>query len=172
MTSRLVRNTPKVDHLACMATFSLTPGICLASHCSRPSAAAATLVPGGLKYLQFSKIRVMSPRNSARQLYSLLFTRASMIERSEIGLMTTKQYSVEYELLTHWLLDDLVILGVLPLVHGLHKLLAVPVLLDGLERFPYQLVVGAVQFLQVWVVLFRVWITFGADVPGKKQNVA
>ena len=89
MTSRLVRNTPKVDHLACMATFSLTPGICLASHCSRPSAAAATLVPGGLKYLQFSKIRVMSPRNSARQLYSLLFTRASMIERSEIELMTT-----------------------------------------------------------------------------------
>ena len=93
-----------------------------------------------------------------------------MIERSEIGLMTTKQYSVENELLTHWLLDDLVILRVLPLVHGLHKLLAVPVLLDGLERLPYQLVVGAVQFLQVWVVLFRVGIAFGADVPGKKTK--
>ena len=82
------------------------------------------------------------------------------------------EYLGEYvfEELTHGLLDDLVILGVLPLVHGLHKLLAVPVLLDGLERFPYQLVVGAVQFLQVWVVLFGVGIAFGADVPGKKTK--
>ena len=65
-----------------MATLSLTPGICLASHCSSPSAAAATLVPAGLKYRQFSRILVMSPKNSARQLYSLLFTRDSIIERS------------------------------------------------------------------------------------------
>ena len=56
-------------------------------------------------------------------------------------------------LLTHWLLDDLVILGILSLVHRLHELLTVSVLLDRLERFPDQLVVRTVQLLQVWVVL-------------------
>ena len=55
--------------------------------------------------------------------------------------------------LTHWLLDDLVILGVLPLVDRLHELLTVPVLLDRLERLPDQLVVRPVQLLQIWVVL-------------------
>ena len=55
--------------------------------------------------------------------------------------------------LTHWLLDDLVILGVLPLVDRLHELLTVPVLLDRLERLPDQLVVHPVQLLQIWVVL-------------------
>ena len=55
--------------------------------------------------------------------------------------------------LTHWLLDDLIILGVLPLVNRLHELLTVPVLLDRLERLPYQLVVRPVQLLQIWVVL-------------------
>ena len=55
--------------------------------------------------------------------------------------------------LTHWLLDDLIILGVLPLVDRLHELLTVPVLLDRLERLPYQLVVRPVQLLQIWVVL-------------------
>ena len=55
--------------------------------------------------------------------------------------------------LTHWLLDDLVILGVLPLVDRLHELLTVPVLLDRLERLPDQLVVRPVQLLQIRVVL-------------------
>ena len=58
-----------------------------------------------------------------------------------------------FEELTHGLLDDLIILGVLPLVHRLHEQLAVAILLDRLERLPYQLVVRPVQLLQIWVVL-------------------
>ena len=53
----------------------------------------------------------------------------------------------QYELLTHWLLDDLVILGVLPLVHRLHEQLAVAILLDRLERLPDQVMVRSVQLL-------------------------
>ena len=49
--------------------------------------------------------------------------------------------------LTHWLLDDLVILGVLPLVHRLHEQLAVAILLDRLERLPDQVMVRSVQLL-------------------------
>ena len=56
-------------------------------------------------------------------------------------------------LLTHWLLDNLVILWVFPLVDWLHELLTVPVLLDRLERLPNQLVVCPVQLFQVRVVL-------------------
>ena len=67
--------------------------------------------------------------------------------------------------LTHWLLDDLVILGVLPLVDRLHELLTVPVLLDRLERLPDQLVVRPVQLLQIWVVLLRVRVTLRTDIP-------
>ena len=58
-----------------------------------------------------------------------------------------------FEELTHGLLDDLVILGVLPLVDRLHELLTVPVLLDRLERLPDQLMVHPVQLLQIWEVL-------------------
>ena len=39
----------------------------------------------GLKYLQFSTIRVTSPMNSARQLYSACTTRDSIVARSEGG---------------------------------------------------------------------------------------
>ena len=67
--------------------------------------------------------------------------------------------------LTHWLLDDLVILGVLPLVDRLHELLTVPVLLDRLERLPDQLVVRPVQLLQIWVVLLRVGVALRTDIP-------
>ena len=52
-----------------------------------------------------------------------------------------------FEELTHGLLDDLVILGVLPLVHRLHEQLAVAILLDRLERLPDQVMVRSVQLL-------------------------
>ena len=59
------------------------------------------------------------------------------------------EYLGEYvfEELTHGLLDDLVILGVLPLVHRLHEQLAVAILLDRLERLPDQVMVRSVQLL-------------------------
>ena len=52
-----------------------------------------------------------------------------------------------FEELTHGLLDDFVILGVLPLVHRLHEQLAVAILLDRLERLPDQVMVRSVQLL-------------------------
>ena len=95
----------------------------------------------------------MSPKNSARQLYSLLFTRDSMIERS--AKLKESQYGIfaRIQRLTHWLLDNLVILRILPLINRLHELLTVPVLLDRLEGLPDQVVVCPVQLLQVGVVL-------------------
>ena len=42
--------------------------------------------------------------------------------------------------------------------------MAVAVLPDRLERFPDELVVGAVQLLQVRVVLLRVRVTFRTDI--------
>ena len=76
-----------------------------------------------------------------------------MIERS--ANLKGSQYRIfaRIQRLTHWLLDDLVILWILPLINRLHELLTVPVLLDRLEGFSDQLVVRPVQLLQVWVVL-------------------